>query len=155
MFYLKTRGKDGRLNGIEVAKMKNKLGTRQLPTAELLLDGAEAVMVGEEGRGVGNISNMLTISRLHNVIAAVGSMRKICSLASDFATRRQAFGNSLAGLPLHLQALARMEVETRGCLLLLLELAGQQGRLEAGLATDQDRLVLRYRRGQGREVQIV
>ena len=42
--------------------MKNKLGTRQLPTAELLLDGTEAVMVGEEGRGIANISSMLTIT---------------------------------------------------------------------------------------------
>ena len=46
-----------------MAKLKNKLGTRQLPTAELLLDGAEAVMVGEEGRGIANISSMLTVTR--------------------------------------------------------------------------------------------
>ena len=44
--------------------MKNKLGTRQLPTAELLLDGTEAVLVGEESRGIANISSMLTITRL-------------------------------------------------------------------------------------------
>ena len=49
--------------------MKNKLGTRQLPTAELLLDGTEAVMVGEESRGIANISSMLTITRLSLVRA--------------------------------------------------------------------------------------
>merc|ERR1719305_561175 len=127
MFYLKTRGEDGQLNGIQVAKMKNKLGTRQLPTAELLLDGTEAAMVGEEGRGIASISSMLTVTRLHNTAAAVGSMRKVSSLARDYATRRQAFGKRLAEHPLHIQTLARMEVETRGCLVLLLELARLQG----------------------------
>jgi len=143
MFYLKTRDSTGALNGIQVAKMKNKLGTRQLPTAELLLSGTEARLVGAEGRGIATIANMLTISRLHNIIMAVGSMRKVVSLARDFATRRKAFGRPIAGQPLHLQTLARMEVETRGCQLLLLELARQQGLAESNLANDQDTLLLR------------
>ena len=50
--------------------MKNKLGTRQLPTAELLLDGTEAVMVGEEGRGIASISSMLTITRSTSSVAS-------------------------------------------------------------------------------------
>jgi len=143
MFYLKTRDQTGALNGIQVAKMKNKMGTRQLPTAELLLSGTEAKMVGAEGRGIATIANMLTISRLHNIIMAVGSMRKVVSLARDFATRRRAFGRPIAGQPLHMQALVRMEVETRGCQLLLLELARQQGLVESQLAQDQDTLLLR------------
>ena len=67
-------------------KMKNKLGTRQLPTAELLLDGTEARLVGEQGRGVANISSMLTITRLHNTLSAVSAMRwaeKILSLPNS------------------------------------------------------------------------
>ena len=56
-------------------KLKNKLGTRQLPTAELLLDGTEAMMVGKEGKGIASIANMLTITRLHNSLSAVGAMR--------------------------------------------------------------------------------
>merc|ERR1711962_133122 len=143
MFYLKTRDQHGALNGIQVAKMKNKMGTRPLPTAELLLPGTEARMVGGEGRGIATIANMLTISRLHNIIMAVGSMRKVVSLARDFATRRRAFGRPIAGQPLHMQALVRMEVETRGCQLLLLELARQQGLVESQLAQDQDTLLLR------------
>ena len=47
-------------------------------------------------------------------------MRKVTSLARDYATRRQAFGKRLADHPLHIQTLARMEVETRGCQVLLL-----------------------------------
>ena len=70
-------------------------------------------------------------------------MRKGTSMARDYATRRQAFGKRLAEHPLHIQTLARMEVETRGCLVLLLELARLQGRVEQGVAGDQDALLLR------------
>ena len=58
-----------------MVKLKNKLGTRQLPTAELLLDGVSAQLVGEAGRGVAAIANMLPITRLHNVAMSVGAMR--------------------------------------------------------------------------------
>jgi hypothetical protein len=45
MFYLDVRNKDGSLNNMEVQRLKDKLGTRQLPTAELLLDGVRAMRV--------------------------------------------------------------------------------------------------------------
>ena len=111
MFYLKTRKSDGSLNNIEVMKMKNKLGTRQLPTAELLLDGVDAEIVSEPGRGVASISGMLTITRLHNVTSSVAPMRKIVSLARDYATRRTAFGQKIENQALHVQTLFRMEVK--------------------------------------------
>ena len=101
MFYLKTRKSDGSLNNIEVVKMKNKLGTRQLPTAELLLDGVDAELISHPGRGISSISSMLTISRLHITNSSVGLMRKITSFARDYATRRTAFGE---------KTLSRMDV---------------------------------------------
>jgi len=57
-------------------KLKNKLGTRQLPTGELLLDGAEAELVSNQGRGVASISQMLTITRIHNGAASTAYMRR-------------------------------------------------------------------------------
>ena len=64
MFFVRTRRPDdGGLNGIEVAKLKEKLGTRQLPTAELLLDGCEAIRLSQPGRGIPTISSMLSVSR--------------------------------------------------------------------------------------------
>ena len=101
MFYLKTRKSDGSLNNIEVVKMKNKLGTRQLPTAELLLDGVDAELISHPGRGISSITSMLTISRLHNTNSSVGLMRKITSFARDYATWRTAFGE---------KTLSRMDV---------------------------------------------
>lgn len=143
MFYVKLRNELGQLNNIQVVKLKNKLGTRQLPTAELLLDGTRAEMVSDEGRGVASISSMLTITRLHNIISSVAGMRKILSLARDFATRRQAFRQRIDRHPLHIQSLARMEVETRGCCILMLDLARQMGQHDSGCIPDQELLLLR------------
>jgi len=143
MFFLKTRRQDGSLNNIQIVKMKNKLGTRQLPTAELLLDGAKAELMSSEGRGISAISSMLTVTRLYNTIMSVGAMRKICSLSRDYATRRTAFKQTIHKHPLHVQTMARMEVETRGCCALMLDLARQLGLQENDVINDQDALLFR------------
>ena len=52
MFYLETCDANGQLNGIQPQRLKDKLGTRQLPTAELLLDGAKALMVSVKFRTI-------------------------------------------------------------------------------------------------------
>lgn len=76
LFLLKIRDESGNLNGIQMVRLKNKLGTKQLPTAELLLDGAIAERIGDQGRGVAGISNMLNITRIHNAVASLGYMRR-------------------------------------------------------------------------------
>ncbi|KAK7087897.1 acyl-CoA dehydrogenase family member 11-like [Littorina saxatilis] len=143
LFYLELKDGKGKLNNIQIHKLKNKLGTRQLPTAELLLDGAHAVRVSDEGRGVAGISNMLTLTRLHNSVSASSSMRRMVNLARDYSTRRQAFGSVLTDYPVHVQTLARMEVEARGATLLVLEVARLLGREETGIATETETQLMR------------
>ena len=75
--------------------MKDKLGTRQLPTAELLLKGTEALLISEPGKGVKLISNMLTVTRIYNSATAVGLMRRGLALARDYASRRTIGKNKL------------------------------------------------------------
>lgn len=143
LFYLEVFDEQKKLNNIQVQKMKNKLGTRQLPTAELLLDGAVAYRISDEGRGVAGISNMLTISRIHNALSSAAAMRRILSMARDYSTRRKAFGDYLKNYPLHMQTLARMEVEARAATILVLEVARLLGREDTGIASDQESLLLR------------
>ncbi|XP_022106054.1 acyl-CoA dehydrogenase family member 11-like isoform X2 [Acanthaster planci] len=143
LFYVETRNKYDQLNGIQIQKLKNKLGTRQLPTAELLLDGTVAQLVSDEGRGVAAISSMLTVTRIHNAISSAGAMRRVVHLARDYSQKRHAFGKLIASHPLHMQTLSRMEVETRGNLLLVLRLCHLLGIEECGDATEQDKLLLR------------
>jgi alkylation response protein AidB-like acyl-CoA dehydrogenase len=76
MFFARLRGDDGSLNNMEVVKLKNKLGTRQLPTAEMLLDGVDATLVSEPGRGVSSITHMLTITRLSSGVGAISPARR-------------------------------------------------------------------------------
>ncbi|XP_075425000.1 acyl-CoA dehydrogenase family member 11-like isoform X2 [Ascaphus truei] len=143
LFYLKVRDPDGRLNGIEIQRLKDKLGTRQLPTAELLLDGVKALRISPEGRGVASITSMLTITRIHNTISAAASMRRVINLAREYATKRFVFGKLIKDHPLHIQTMARMEVQARGAFLLLMEVARLLGLEETNLATEQDRHLLR------------
>ncbi|XP_032435332.1 acyl-CoA dehydrogenase family member 11 [Xiphophorus hellerii] len=144
LFYAEvSRFEDGRLRGIEVQRLKDKLGTRQMPTAELLLDGLPAYRLSEEGRGVASIASMLTITRIHNSISAAAAMRRVLQLARDYATRRTAFGKLLKDHPLHMQTLARMEVETRAAFLLVMDVCRLLGREESGLASQLDLHLLR------------
>jgi len=59
-------------------------------------------------------SSMVIIGRLHNIIASIGPMRRITSLARDYA-----FSQNIKDYPLHVQTMARMGIETRGCCVLL------------------------------------
>ncbi|XP_056384655.1 acyl-CoA dehydrogenase family member 11-like [Hyla sarda] len=143
LFYLEVRDAEGRLNGIEVQRLKEKLGTRQVPTAELLLDGVKALQISPEGRGVASIANMLTITRIHNTIGAAAGMRRIINLAREYASKRFVFGSMIKDHPLHMQTMARMEVQARGAFLLLMEIARLLGLEETNMATEQDQHLLR------------
>ena len=129
--------------GITVHRLKDKLGTKALPTAELTLDGAPATLIGEPGRGVANISGMLNVTRLYNAIASASGMHRACALARDYAARRGAFGRKLVDLPLHAATLADMESETAAALALVMECASLLGRSEAGVASEDERRRLR------------
>ncbi|PFX21526.1 putative acyl-CoA dehydrogenase AidB [Stylophora pistillata] len=143
MFYMQTRNQDGKLNHIEVQRLKNKLGTKQLPTAELLLHGSLAYKMSDEGRGVPCISDMLTITRFHNSISAAGVMRRIMSLAQDYCLRRSVFGKLLVEHPLHMQTLARIELKTRAAFLLTMEIAHLLGKQDCNEASDVETRLLR------------
>jgi len=129
--------------GITVHRLKDKLGTKALPTAELTLDGAPATMLGEPGRGVANISGMLNVTRLYNAIASASGMHRACAMARDYAQRRSAFGHKLADLPLHATTLADMEAEAAAALALVMACASLLGRSEAGVASEDERRRLR------------
>src|SRR5208283_2676746 len=96
LFYLETRSPEGGLNGIEIRRLKDKLGTRMLATAELDLTSARAELVAGTEDGVKAITPMLQITRLWNAVCAVSSMRRGMALARDYARRREAFGTPLA-----------------------------------------------------------
>ena len=132
MFYVEVRDATGRLNGISVERLKDKLGTRKVPTAELLLDGTLAEPVAGLANGTRTIEPMLVVTRAWNSVTAVAFMRRGLALARSYATVRRAFGRNLAEQPLHVDTLADIEAETRGAFLLAFQLVELMGRHEAG-----------------------
>jgi acyl-CoA dehydrogenase len=143
MFYVETRDEDGRLNDLRVLRLKRKLGTKQLPTAELALDGTVAHLVGQPSSGTRNIAPMLTVTRLWNSVIAASGTRRGLALARDYARRRVAFGSHLIDNPLHQTTLAWLRVQHEASLQLAFHAALLLGREEAGEATEQERLTLR------------
>ncbi len=143
LFYLEQRLADGSRNGITIHRLKDKLGTRALPTAELTMDGTRAVRVGEPGRGVKSITPLLNVTRLHNAISACGMMARLLQLLRDYARRRIVFGAPLAAAPLHRETLAALQVEYEAAFALTLDGARLLGRREHGVASDAERAALR------------
>ncbi|HEX7666090.1 MAG TPA: acyl-CoA dehydrogenase family protein, partial [Polyangiaceae bacterium] len=119
LFYVETKNDDGSLReGIQVNRLKDKLGTRMVPTAELTLDGVLAEAVTGTKDGIKNITPMLQITRTWNAVGATAGMRRTLALARDYAKKRVAFGASLDKKPLHTDTLAQMHAEYEGAFLL-------------------------------------
>lgn len=143
LFFVQVKGADGRMRGITVNRLKDKLGTRKVPTAELTLDGCPATPVIGLGDGVRHITPMLSITRTWNAVSAASGMRRALALARDYAGRRHAFGAALADKPLHVDTLAGLEAEYAGALLLSFRAVELLGRRERGVATEADERLAR------------
>lgn len=143
LFMVHLRDDQGRLNNITVHRLKDKLGTKALPTAELTLEGTPATLVGGEGGGVRKIASLFNITRVYNAVCAVGGMRRALLLAKDYATKRIAFGKPIIDHPLHQVTLARMDSESSACYLLVLHTALLLGKVECNQADDAENKLLR------------
>lgn len=145
MFRIHRFLEDGTRNNIVVRRLKDKLGTRSLPTAELELEGALAHPVGapEEGGGVRRIATMLNITRIHNGLGSVGSLARGLAWARAYARVRQAFGAPLHTLPAHRATLTDLAVDHAAALALVMKCCELTGRVEHGTASDHDLALLR------------
>ncbi len=143
LFYLEMRDAQGKLNGIQVNRLKEKLGTKKLPTAELTLDGARATPVAGLSDGVRNITPMLNVTRLWNSVCAISTIRRGVALARAYSRKRFAFGSMLSERPLHLDTLAGLQAEAEAAFHLVLFTAELLGKEEAGTASESDLRLLR------------
>jgi alkylation response protein AidB-like acyl-CoA dehydrogenase len=143
LFYVEMRDKDGALNGIEVNRLKQKLGTKMVPTAELGLVGALATPVTGLSDGIKHMTPMLTVTRTWNSVCAATAMRRCMALSRDYAKKRVAFGAPLKDKPLHVDTLASLEAEYQGAFLLAFRGVELLGKEEAGTLTDQEARLLR------------
>jgi alkylation response protein AidB-like acyl-CoA dehydrogenase len=143
LFYVETRDEHGRLQNIEINRLKDKLGTRKVPTAELTLNGTPARLVYGTTDGVRNITPLLNITRLWNGISSVALMHRGLALAFDYAKKRFAFGAPLSEKPLHMDMLLGLQVETEAAFHLAFFVAELTGKSEAGEISEDDVQLLR------------
>src|SRR5690349_19518005 len=143
LFYVETMDGAMRKPELVIDRLKDKLGTRELPTAEIHLDGLPAWPLGELAHGVRQVAPMLNVTRTWNAVCAVASMARALALACDYAARREAFGRPLIEQPLHAQTLADMRAEFEGAFALAFEVAQLLGRVEQGRAAPHESTLLR------------
>lgn len=110
LFYVELRDKNGDLQNIQINRLKDKMGTKALPTAELTLHGTPATLVGESGKGVKTIATLFNITRLYNACCAVGYMRRGIALALDYSKKRVAFGKPILNHGLHAETMSDLQV---------------------------------------------
>jgi putative acyl-CoA dehydrogenase len=127
---------DGSLNPLRLMRLKDKLGNKSNASAEIEYENALAWRVGDEGRGVRTIIEMVNMTRLDCVIGAAAGMRQGLLVAAHHAAHRMAFGKRLADQPLMRNVLADLTVESEAAAVLMMRLAGATDRSARGDATE-------------------
>jgi alkylation response protein AidB-like acyl-CoA dehydrogenase len=145
LFRVHRRLEEGSKNAIIVRRLKDKLGTRTVPTAELELEGAVAFPVGDplDGGGVRRIATMLNITRIHNALGATGAIARGLASARAYAEVREAFGTKLSQLPAHRATLTDMAVDHAASLALTMRCCELMGKVEHGSASADEATLLR------------
>ena len=114
---------DGTRNRLDVVRLKDKLGNRSNASAEIELDGTWAQRLGDEGRGVRTIIEMVAATRLDCVLGSASLMRRAVAEASWHVAHRSAFGSLLADQPLMQNVVADLAVESEAATALAMRLA--------------------------------
>jgi putative acyl-CoA dehydrogenase len=114
---------DGSHNGLHFQRLKDKLGNRSNASSEVEFDGTLAEMVGEPGKGVRTIMDMVTLTRLDCALASAGIMRAALAEAVHHTRHRKAFGAPLSDQPLMQRVLADMALDVAAATALSMRLA--------------------------------
>jgi putative acyl-CoA dehydrogenase len=123
---------DGTRNEIRLQRLKDKLGNKSNASAEIEYADAAGWLVGEQGRGVRTIIEMVNMTRLDCAIMAAGGMRAAVAAAVHHATHRHAFGKALIEAPAMVNVLTDLAVESEAATTVALRLAGAVDRAAAG-----------------------
>ncbi|KAK3365807.1 hypothetical protein B0T24DRAFT_636834 [Lasiosphaeria ovina] len=112
------------LNGVTIQRLKNKFGTQSLPTAELELKGMRGWLIGDEGKGIQEISTILNITRVHTTVSSLAYLGRSLAVAKAFALVREVgVGKGkrvpLSNHPLHMRTLSGTATEYHAMMLLV------------------------------------
>jgi putative acyl-CoA dehydrogenase len=123
---------DGSRNAMYIQRLKDKLGNTSNASSEVEYDEAVAWLVGEPGRGVATIIEMVTATRLDCVLGSSAAIRQACVLAANYASLRTSFGTRLIDHPAMTAVIADLTLESEAATTLALRLAGAADRAARG-----------------------
>ncbi|MGE0150996.1 MAG: acyl-CoA dehydrogenase family protein [Reyranellaceae bacterium] len=131
---------DGSLNRVFLQRLKDKCGNRSNASSEVEFDRTRAMLVGEEGRGIGEILSHAHLTRLDFAVGSAGLMRQALTLAINHAATRDGFGQRMADLPMQANVLADLALESEAATLSALRIARATDAMETD---DSERLLAR------------
>jgi putative acyl-CoA dehydrogenase len=131
---------DGTRNPIQIQKLKNKMGNASNASCETELRGALGWMVGEEGRGVAVILDMVAMTRFDCMLGSSAGMRQAVAQITHHCSQRSAFGNLLVDQPLMQNVLADLIIEHEAALSLTMRIARA---LDNSQSDEQEKLLVR------------
>lgn len=132
LFAMPRRLDDGRRNSYRVARLKDKLGTRSMPSGEVIFEGAVAYLVGDIERGLKQMLDQVNLSRLSHGVRAAAMMRRCLNEALAVSNYRAAFGQRLIDMPLQRRQLLKLLLPTEQALSMFAYTAHLFGRAEEG-----------------------
>ena len=132
-------------NGVLMHRLKNKVGTHGVPTAELELHGTRAWLMGPVNEGVKCVAMMLNITRVHSAVHSVGSLQRCLAIARAYARVRTIKGGTtlLRDVPLHVAGLANVAVLYRALAHVTFGAIVLLGKSECGKSTVEEEARLR------------
>lgn len=126
---------DGTRNSLHLLRLKDKLGSRSMASAEVRYEGAVAYLVGDANRGFRQMMEMVNVSRLSNAMRAAGIMRRCLLESTVHARARNAFGQPLSALPLLRANLLEMLVDVEAAASVVLNAAAVIDQWDAGTSS--------------------
>ena len=102
------------MNGVTIQRLKPKLGTRPLPTGELVLSDMRAWLIGNEGEGIREIATVLNITRIHTALSALGFWGRGLAISRAYAKVRKVEGKLLMDNEAHVRTMAENHVSYAG-----------------------------------------
>lgn len=145
LFLVPRRLDDGALNGMYIRRLKDKLGTKTLATAEVDFKDALAYQIGEPGKGFQHAMDyVINTSRLYNAVGSAAAARRAYVVAWTYAQHRQAFGQPIAAFPLVQETLAEMRCDVMAMTAGSFYLAHLRDKIELGEADETDKQFFRF-----------
>lgn len=132
---------------LRIRRLKDKLGVRAVPSAEVEFSGAKGFLVGEPNKGIGYMMEALNLSRVANAVASLGIMKRAYLEARNYARNRPAFGNPLTHYPMVQDTLSKMaakqEVELNTLFHVIQLMDKVMGKQTKHEATEEEQILFR------------